>query len=71
MENNSLNPLMNIAPSDIESIDVLKDAAATAIYGSRGANGVIIVKTKGGTERREGYCGGRVYFFCRQSGEEL
>lgn len=48
MENNSLNPLINIAPSDIESIDVLKDAAATAIYGSRGANGVIIVKTKGG-----------------------
>jgi TonB-linked SusC/RagA family outer membrane protein len=48
MESNSLNPLMNIAPSDIESIDVLKDAAATAIYGSRGANGVIIVKTKGG-----------------------
>lgn len=48
MENNALNPLMNIAPSDIESIDVLKDAAATAIYGSRGANGVIIVKTKGG-----------------------
>lgn len=48
MENASLNPLMNIAPNDIESIDVLKDAAATAIYGSRGANGVIIVKTKGG-----------------------
>lgn len=48
MESNSLNPLMNIAPSDIESIDVLKDAAATAIYGSRGANGVIIVKTKTG-----------------------
>lgn len=48
MENTSLNPLMNIAPGDIESIDVLKDAAATAIYGSRGANGVIIVKTKGG-----------------------
>ena len=48
MENNSLNPLMNIAPADIESIDVLKDAAATAIYGSRGANGVIIVKTKSG-----------------------
>lgn len=50
MENNSLNPLMNIAPSDIESIDVLKDAAATAIYGSRGANGVIIVKTKSGNK---------------------
>jgi len=37
-------------PSDIESIDVLKDASATAIYGSRGANGVIIVTTKKGKE---------------------
>lgn len=47
-ENQSMNPLQNISPNDIESIDVLKDAAATAIYGSRGANGVIIIKTKGG-----------------------
>lgn len=47
-ENESMNPLQNISPNDIESIDVLKDAAATAIYGSRGANGVIIIKTKGG-----------------------
>ncbi|MFN4144502.1 MAG: SusC/RagA family TonB-linked outer membrane protein [Runella sp.] len=46
--NNSLNPLANINPNDIESIEVLKDAAATAIYGSRGANGVIIVTTKTG-----------------------
>lgn len=38
----------NINPSDIESIDVLKDASATAIYGSRGANGVVIVTTKQG-----------------------
>ena len=38
----------NINPQDIESIDVLKDASATAIYGSRGANGVIIVTTKQG-----------------------
>jgi len=38
----------NINPSDIESIDVLKDASATAIYGSRGANGVILVTTKRG-----------------------
>ena len=37
-----------IAPQDIESIDVLKDAAATAIYGARGANGVVVVTTKGG-----------------------
>lgn len=35
-------------PDDIESIDILKDAAATAIYGSRGANGVVIIKTKRG-----------------------
>ena len=40
------NPLNIINPSDIESIDVLKDASATAIYGSRGANGVIIITTK-------------------------
>jgi TonB-linked SusC/RagA family outer membrane protein len=38
----------NINPSDIESIDVLKDASATAIYGSRGANGVVILTTKQG-----------------------
>lgn len=45
-------PVANIAdisPSDIQSIDVLKDASATAIYGSRGANGVVIITTKGGT----------------------
>ena len=47
-ERGGVNPLLVISPNDIESIDVLKDAAATAIYGSRGANGVIIVKTKTG-----------------------
>ncbi len=40
----------NINPNDIESIDILKDASATAIYGSRGANGVILVTTKQGKE---------------------
>ncbi len=40
------NPLASINPDDIESIDVLKDAAATAIYGSRGSNGVILITTK-------------------------
>ncbi|MCQ2203889.1 MAG: TonB-dependent receptor [Bacteroidales bacterium] len=44
----SLNPLATINPSDIESIEVLKDVSATAIYGSRGANGVILVTTKKG-----------------------
>jgi len=42
------NPLSNINSEDIESIDVLKDASATAIYGSRGANGVILITTKSG-----------------------
>ena len=42
------SPLFNISPSDIESISVLKDADATSIYGSRGANGVILITTKKG-----------------------
>ena len=42
------NPLANINPIDIETIDVLKDASASAIYGSRAANGVIIITTKKG-----------------------
>lgn len=42
------NPLLTLNPNDIESLDVLKDAGATSIYGSRGANGVIIIKTKRG-----------------------
>lgn len=46
----SSNGLSTINPSDIESIDILKDASATAIYGSRGANGVVIITTKRGTK---------------------
>jgi len=42
------NPLTFLNPNDIESIDVLKDASATAIYGARGANGVILITTKKG-----------------------
>ena len=42
------SPFFNINPADIESIEVLKDADATAIYGSRGANGVILITTKKG-----------------------
>lgn len=44
----NLDPLSAINPSDIESIEVLKDVSATAIYGSRGSNGVIIITTKSG-----------------------
>ena len=45
---NRVNPLTFINPADIASIDILKDASATAIYGSRGANGVVIITTKRG-----------------------
>ena len=44
----SPNPLSSINPQDIESIEVLKDASATAIYGARGANGVVLITTKQG-----------------------
>jgi len=47
---NSRNPLNSINPNDIESIEILKDASATAIYGSRGANGVVMITTKKGKE---------------------
>ncbi|KUJ49994.1 SusC/RagA family TonB-linked outer membrane protein [Chryseobacterium sp. JAH] len=44
----SINPLNSINPNDIESFEILKDADATAIYGSRGANGVVLITTKRG-----------------------
>ena len=47
-EQHGLNPLSDINPNDIESIEVLKDGASTAIYGSRAANGVILITTKRG-----------------------
>ena len=46
---NPRNPLNSLNPADIESIEVLKDASATAIYGSRGSNGVVLITTKRGT----------------------
>ncbi len=45
-----VSSISDISPSEIQTIDVLKDASSTAIYGARGANGVIIVTTKSGTE---------------------
>lgn len=58
----SRNPLNSINPGDIESIEILKDASATAIYGSRGANGVILITTKQGRQNQfnvdyNGYAG--------------
>jgi TonB-linked SusC/RagA family outer membrane protein len=46
------NALSILSPQEIESIDVLKDAASTAIYGARGANGVVIITTRGGREMK-------------------
>ncbi|MEB0249332.1 SusC/RagA family TonB-linked outer membrane protein, partial [Mucilaginibacter sp. 5B2] len=67
---NGVSPLSFLNPSDIESIDVLKDASATAIYGSRGSNGVIIITTKKGKNGsfRVGYDG---YYGFQQQGREL
>lgn len=44
------NNFINLNPDDIESIDILKDASATSIYGSRAANGVVLITTKRGSE---------------------
>jgi len=46
--------ISNINPGDVESVDVLKDAASTAIYGARAANGVVIITTKKGSEEEKG-----------------
>ncbi len=48
----SINALSEINPNDIESFEILKDAAATAIYGARGANGVVLITTKRGANRK-------------------
>ncbi len=47
---NVANPLSQINPSDIESVEILKDASATAIYGARAANGVVLITTKRGKD---------------------
>ena len=53
--------LNGINPRDIESIEILKDASATAIYGSRGANGVVLITTKSGS-KEDGKGKFNVYF---------
>ncbi|MEY2970381.1 MAG: hypothetical protein RLZZ599_754, partial [Bacteroidota bacterium] len=49
------NPLATINPNDIESVEILKDAAATGIYGSRGSNGVVLITTKRGKSKKLSY----------------
>ena len=65
-----VNALSTINPSDIESIEVLKDASATAIYGSRGANGVVIITTRRGKKGTDevNYSG---YFGTQQAEKKL
>ncbi len=64
------NPLAALNPNDIESIDILKDAASTAIYGTRAANGVVLITTKRGSEGapRLNYSG---YYGIQQSTSEV
>ncbi|MBW7942447.1 MAG: SusC/RagA family TonB-linked outer membrane protein, partial [Candidatus Kuenenia stuttgartiensis] len=50
--NSRSNPMASLNPSDIESITILKDAASTSIYGSRGSNGVVLITTKSGKSGR-------------------
>lgn len=60
--------ISDINPNDIQSVDILKDASATAIYGSRGANGVVLVTTKGGKKGQkaqltyDGFAGAKTLF---------
>jgi len=50
LDSSGIDPLNNLNPSNIKSIEILKDADATAIYGSRGANGVVLITTKSGNK---------------------
>lgn len=59
------NPLASLSPSDIESIEILKDASATAIYGSRAANGVVLITTKRGIPGKTTITGNFRYDFSR------
>ena len=51
--NTQISGLSTVNPSDIESIEILKDASATAIYGARAANGVVLITTKSGKKGRD------------------
>ena len=65
------NALSVISPQDIQTIDILKDAAATAIYGSRGANGVIIITTKSGKASKKLSVSYNAYFGWKELPKEL
>ena len=58
--------LSDISPNDIESLDILKDASATAIYGSRGANGVILITTKSGRQGQKATFSYNTYYAAKE-----
>lgn len=58
-------------PNDIENINVLKDAASSAIYGSRGANGVVLITTKGGKRNQDGRVSYEAYYGIQRPGRLL
>ncbi|MBP0613954.1 SusC/RagA family TonB-linked outer membrane protein [Chryseobacterium sp. cx-311] len=60
---NNINPLNTISPNDIEAVEILKDADATAIYGSRGANGVVLITTKKARTGKVGFTVNSSYGF--------
>ncbi len=66
-----VDDLNDVNPSDIESIDVLKDASSSAIYGSRGANGVILIKTKGAKKDEKLSVGFQASFSLQQMEKKL
>ncbi|TDG37284.1 TonB-dependent receptor [Pedobacter changchengzhani] len=66
----TVSPLTTLNPNDIESIQILKDASATAIYGSRGSNGVVIITTKRG-KNGQGVINYEGYYGIRQQGRFL
>ena len=53
INNEPTNPLIDLNPNDIESIEILKDASASAIYGARATNGVVLITTKKGTRNNK------------------
>src|SRR5690606_28369097 len=65
-----ISPLASLNPGDIESVEILKDASATAIYGSRGANGVVLITTKKG-KTGEGQISFDMYYGVQEPSRKL
>jgi TonB-linked SusC/RagA family outer membrane protein len=66
-----VNPLATINPNDILSMEILKDASSTAIYGSRGGNGVVLITTKSGAHSEEGVFSFNSYFSSQEVANKI